>query len=136
MGKNRERVSWRRLESIEACIANERRASNGSPDFQADGLKYRSFDMQTSIEGATGFAVVTMHAVFAEIEARRISERTTEALRYRRQRGMPANGHSPYGMRRRKRRRPDGGQGSYDEWDAGECADIREIYRRVHDNDE
>ena len=32
-----------------ACIANERRASNGSPDSQADGLMNRSFGMRTSI---------------------------------------------------------------------------------------
>ena len=34
---------------IEPCTANERTASNGSPNSQADGLTDRSFNMQTSI---------------------------------------------------------------------------------------
>ncbi|MCH8196381.1 MAG: recombinase family protein, partial [Chloroflexi bacterium] len=47
-----------------------------------------------NLEGATGFAMVAMQAVFAEVEAKRISERTKEALKYRRDRGMPVNAHS------------------------------------------
>ena len=35
---------------IEACIVNERRASNGSPDFQAPAGITRSLAMQTSIK--------------------------------------------------------------------------------------
>ena len=89
-----------------------------------------------NLEGATGFAMVAMQAVFAEVEAKRISERTKEALKYRRDRGMPVNAHSPFGMRRKKRKRPSGKHEPYDEWDAGECQDIREIYRRVRENGE
>ncbi len=89
-----------------------------------------------NLEGATGFAMVAMQAVFAEVEARRISERTREALKYRRERGKPVNAHSPYGMRRRKRRTVNGNHEPYDEWDAQECQDIREIHRRVTENRE
>lgn len=89
-----------------------------------------------NLEGATGFAMVAMQAVFAELAGGLIRERTKEALKYRRDRGMPVNGFSPYCMRRKKRRTAAGNHEPYDVWDESECQDIREIYRRVHDNHE
>ncbi len=88
------------------------------------------------LTNAMGFAIVAMQAVFAEVEGKKIGEPTREALKYRRDRGMPVNAHSPYGMRRKKRRRSSGGYQAYDEWDSQECQEIREIFRRVRENGE
>ena len=42
------------MDSIEACIANERKATNGSLDFQAFGFPKRSLLMQVLIKDEVG----------------------------------------------------------------------------------
>ena len=55
-------ASFGRFGIIEPCTANERRASNGSPDFQAPAGITRSLAMQTSIvlthEPATAYGML------------------------------------------------------------------------------
>lgn len=84
---------------------------------------------------AVGKAIVGMMSVIAELESNLISERTKEALAYRKTMGLVSHSLPKYGFIR-KRKAPKPGQikgDAYYERHPAECQSIKEIYNRYRE---
>ncbi len=68
---------------------------------------------------------------FAWLSQTLTSELTRAEMARRKERGLPVNGYSPWGMRRVRRKYRDGTVLVFDTWHEPECQNIREICRRA-----
>lgn len=110
---------------LDRLFRNTRDALDHLNSLKDAGVRFHSICEQVDTQSATGMFVVTIMAALAQMERGLISERTKEALRYKRTQGEPC-GPDPYGWR------TQGGVLVRDEGEQAHIAAMRGMYAATH----